>query len=281
MGKWDPDSYLRFERERTQPSYDLVSRIEGLDPATIIDIGCGPGNSTRVLRERWPTARIAGLDNSPEMIDKARTAYPQGTWILADAATWRPDESAHPAGCTDPAGCTHPQRYDLVFSNAALQWIPNHELLLRSLFALVRPQGALAVQVPANNESPLYRAVARVSRRPEWREWTAGCEEMLTYHPAGFYYDQLTALSGRVSVWQTTYHHVMADHGGMIDWYASTGMRCYLERLPGDAERKAFRAQVLEECRADYPQQQDGKVLFPFRRLFFIAYNDGRRRVLL
>lgn len=275
MGKWDPDSYLRFEQERTQPSYDLVSRIVGLDPATVIDIGCGPGNSTRVLRERWPNAWIAGLDNSPEMIEKARQAYPQGAWILADAATWQGG-----GGCNHPEGRTRPQRYDLVFSNAALQWVPDHERMLCSLFGLLEPRGALAVQVPANNHSPLYRAVARVSRRVEWRDWTAGCEELLTYHPAGFYYDQLTALSRQVYVWQTTYYHVMADHGGMLDWYASTGMRCHLERLPGDAERKAFRAQVLEECRADYPQQRDGQILFPFRRLFFVAYNDGRTRVL-
>ncbi len=267
MGKWDPDSYLRFEQERTQPSYDLVSRIVGLDPATVIDIGCGPGNSTRVLRERWPNAHITGLDNSPEMIEKARAAFPQGTWILADAAMWRPD-----AGGTHPEGCTHPQRYDLVFSNAALQWIPNHELLLRSLFGLLKPQGALAVQVPANNDSPLYRAVVQVSGKAEWREWTSGCDGLLTYHPASFYYDQLSALSRRVYVWQTTYYHVLADHQGMIDWYASTGMRCYLERLPGDAQRKAFQAQVLDECRAHYPQQQDGQILFPFRRLFFVAY---------
>jgi trans-aconitate 2-methyltransferase len=253
MSTWNPEQYLKYKDERTRPSHDLVARI-ALEPSRIVDIGCGPGNSTQVLRERWPQAYLVGMDSSPEMIAKARQAYPQEQWVLADAATWQPQE-----------------RYDLVFSNAALQWIPNHAPLIQHLLALVGPKGALAVQVPANNDAPLYLAVGRVSTRPRWREAMRGCNELLTYHDARFYYDQLAAVA-RVDFWQTTYYHVMNSRQDILDWYASTGMRPYLERLGSDAEQIAFQAEVLAECAAEYPEQQDGKVLFPFRRLFLIAY---------
>jgi trans-aconitate 2-methyltransferase len=255
MNKWDPDSYLKYKEERTQPSYDLVARIEIANPANIIDIGCGPGNSTRALRERWPNARILGLDSSQDMIEKARNAFSQEDWILADATEWKTDE-----------------KYDIVFSNAALQWIPNHDILIPKLFDLVNNQGALAVQVPANNHSPLHKAVLRVSKREEWRESTNGCDSMLTYRNAGFYYDQLSAISVRINIWQTTYYHIMVSHQDLIDWYASTGMRPYLERFKKESERYSFREQVLEECTPHYPKQEDGKILFPFNRIFFVAY---------
>ncbi len=255
MSQWNPDAYLRFQDERTQPSYDLASRISLDGVERIIDIGCGPGNSTRVLRERWPQAQISGLDSSPQMIARARESYPQENWILADAATWDTDE-----------------RYDLVFSNAALQWIPGHESVVPKLVGLLNPGGALAVQVPANNDSPVYLAVNRVARREPWRDTMSGCAELLTYHDAGFYYDLLSALTPRVALWQTTYYHVLGSHQGLIDWYSSTGMRPYLERLPDAGQQRAFQEQVLEECRGQYPAQRDGRILFPFKRLFFTAH---------
>lgn len=255
MTTWNPDLYLKFEAERTQPAIDLAARIDLTAPARIIDIGCGPGNSTRVLRERWPAAQVSGLDRSPEMIAKARQACPQGEWITADAARWSPDAL-----------------YSLVFSNAALQWIPDQRALLPRLFAAVEPGGALAVQVPANTDSPLYQAVQRVAQRPPWQERLAGCDQALTYRDAAFYYDILSSLSSRVSLWDTTYYHVLASRQGLIEWYSSTGLRPYLERLAENDLQQAFKREILAECQAAYPLQQDGKVLFPFRRLFFIAY---------
>lgn len=257
MSKWDPDSYLKFQDERTQPSIDLVSRIDLSRPKQVIDIGCGPGNSTMVLRRRWPHSRIIGLDSSPEMIARAKETYPGETWLMTDAAGWE---------------C--PERFDVVFSNATLQWIPDHAFLIRKLWDRVNANGALAVQVPANTDSPLYQAVATVSRRSEWRETLSGCGELLTYHDPEFYYDLLSTASKRVSVWQTTYFHVMSDHQGLIDWYASTGMRPYLERLADEDQRHSFRGRVLEEIRGRFSLRRDGKILFPFRRLFFIAYRE-------
>ena len=256
MTTWDPESYLKYRDERTQPSHDLVARIELVNPANVVDIGCGPGNSTEVLRQRWPAAHITGLDSSPEMIAKAKATYPQGDWLLADAATWQPSTA-----------------YDLVFSNATLQWIPHHEALVGRLFAMVAAGGALAVQIPANYDSPLFSAISRVAKMEPWQEVMAGCDERLIYRDPAFYYNMLAALSPQSLVlWQTIYYHIMPTQQSLIDWYASTGMRPYLERLGTDDEKKTFQAQVLAACRADYPLQSDQKVLFPFRRLFFIAY---------
>jgi trans-aconitate 2-methyltransferase len=257
MDKWNPELYLKYADERTQPSLDLISRIKVENPTHILDIGCGPGNSTQALRDRWPDASITGLDNSPEMIEKARSTYPQGSWVLADAAQWVPDT-----------------RYNIVFSNAVLQWLPNHESLLKKLFAGVKSQGALAVQVPANNNSPLHQAVLRVSAKIDWKQTLEGCDARLTYHDASFFYDQLSVLSRRVFIWYTIYYHGMRNHQGLIDWYASTGMRPYLERLANDEQRRVFQSQVLEECRFAYPEQRDGRILFPFQRLFFVAYQE-------
>ncbi len=255
MNKWNPDLYLKFKHERTQPSYDLVARIELIDPSNIVDIGCGPGNSTKVLRDRWPKANILGLDNSPEMVEKANCAYPGEKWLLADAASWKTDE-----------------RYSIVFSNATLQWITGHEGLVKRLFALVADSGVLAVQVPANNISPLHQAVLRVSGREPWLSLMTGCDQLMIYHPASFYYDQLASISGRFDIWHTTYYHIMASHQDLIDWYSSTGMKSYLERIKDDEQRRLFQIQVLEECLEDYPEQQNRKILFPFQRLFFVAY---------
>lgn len=252
---WDPRQYMKFGTERTQPSIDLVQRIALEAPQTVIDIGCGPGNSTQVLRRRWPGARIVGVDNSEQMIDEARATYPQGIWALGDAAT------------LDPA-----EQYDLVFSNATLQWVPDHARLVPRLFALVAAGGALAVQVPANHDSPLHQALLAVADSEPWRSYTAGCRGLIEYHEAGFYYDLLRRTSGKLDLWETTYYHEMESHRGLIEWYKGTGMRPYLQSLPDDAMRTVFEEAVLCGCQAGYPVQANGRVLYPFRRIFFVAY---------
>lgn len=252
---WDPAQYLRFADERTRPSADLVGRIALPDPRAILDVGCGPGNSTRLLRERWPEAAVAGLDSSEAMIREARASYPQGHWILADAA--RIDAAA---------------RYDLVFSNAALQWIPGHDRLIPALLRSVAEHGALAVQVPANRDSPLHQALLSAADEEPWRRHTAPCRDLITYHDAAYYYGLLSALTVKVDLWETTYFHQMENHAGLLAWYKGSGMRPYLEALLDEASRKAFEDAVLAGCAAAYPPQGNGRVLFPFRRLFLIAY---------
>jgi trans-aconitate 2-methyltransferase len=252
---WDPQQYMRFGDERTQPSVDLVARIKLDNPASIVDLGCGPGNSTRVLKERWPLARVTGLDSSREMIDRARKEYPDGEWIVGDAAEVPLDHT-----------------FDLVFSNATLQWIPDHEALVPRLFRTVNPGGALAVQVPANQESPLHRALVSVAEKPEWRQYTARCDNLLHYHTGEYYYGLLYPLTTSTVLWETTYFHILESQRDIVEWYKGTGMRPYLESLPDDARRAAFENEVLEACRSSYPVQGNGKVLYPFKRVFFIAY---------
>ena len=254
---WDPGQYLKFKDERTRPSIDLASRLVGLVPSAILDVGCGPGNSTEVLHDRWPDARITGLDSSPDMIANARSAHAWGEWVCADAALLG-------------RGGTR-QTWDLVFSNATLQWIPDHERLLPRLFSLVNTGGALAVQVPANGGSPLHQALVRTAADPRWSRFTATCASRLVYHEPSFYYGLLCGLAERLELWETTYHHALADHEALLEWYRGTGMRPCLELLPDDASRRAFEGAVLEGCRTDYPTQPDGRLIFPFRRLFFVA----------
>jgi len=254
MNGWDPQQYLKFKNERTQPSIDLVSRISIEDPKTIIDIGCGPGNSTQILYKRWPTADIVGIDSSQKMIEKARADYPAQHWEVQDASNM-----------------DMRQKYDIVFSNATLQWIYNHNVLIPRLFTMVNDNGVLAVQIPANNESPFYRVLLKTAKSSKWAMFTAECEKMLTFHNAEYYYNILSRLTQNLDIWTTTYYHIMTSHKDLTDWHKSTGMRPFLEKLPSDKDREEFENEVVKECMAFYPVQSDGKILYAFQRIFFTA----------
>jgi len=255
MADWQPASYLMFGRERTQPAIDLVSRIEASRVERILDVGCGPGNSTSVLRSRWPNAIITGIDSSPEMIAKARASYPGGRWVLADFLHWKPGG-----------------KYNILFSNATLHWLPNHEALIPILFQMVDESGVLAIQIPAINDSPVHQAARHIAEKDEWKETLAGCGDALTCHPEAFYYQHLSEHSRRVELWHTIYYHIMNDHQHIMQWYSSTGLKVYLSRLSQDSRKERFKSQVLEACSGNYPVLHNGKILFPFKRLFMIAY---------
>jgi trans-aconitate 2-methyltransferase len=247
--------YLQFATERTQPAVDLLTRIRLAHAARIIDIGCGPGNSTALLRQRWPEASIIGLDNSPEMLAAARQAYPSEQWLLADAATWQADLP-----------------FDLVFSNAALQWLPDHETLFPQLLAQVAPGGALAVQLPAHYDSPLHQVTFEVAQAPAWRHLMDRPRQALTHHPAAFYYRALRPHAAQLDIWETEYYHIVENPQAIVTWFRGTGLRPFLEALESDEQRLQFEQQVLEGYTHAYPSQPDGYVLFPFRRLFMIAW---------
>ena len=255
MGDWDPGSYLKFEDYRTRPSCDLVSHIRVTDPRSVIDLGCGPGNSTQVLRERWPHARVVGLDSSAEMITVAREAHPDQEWILGDIARWSSD--AH---------------FDVVFSNAALQWLDDHAGVLPRLFGQVAPGGALAIQIPAAMYSSIRRMIHEVADDPAWSSRMEGPRAAITIEEPYVYYDALAPIARSVDMWETEYYHVLESPSAIVDWISSTGLRPFLDALDSNDERERFTAMLLERVAADYRFRADGKVLFPFRRIFVVAY---------
>ncbi len=257
MPVWDAKLYLKFGDERTRPSLDLVSRVDLARPEHIIDVGCGPGNSTAILRQRWPHSQVAGLDSSPEMLVAAKLSQPEGEWIEADAAEWHANTSA---------------TYDLVFSNAVLQWIPNHAELVPGLFGRVAAGGALAFQIPARAFSLSHQLILEVAAEPAWAARMAAAKQGFTLERPGFYYDVLAAQATRLDIWETEYCHVMQDHDAIIQWVRGTAVRPFLEALGTEDERERFMWQLTERVVQAYRPQRDGKVLFPFRRLFVIAY---------
>lgn len=255
MSTWNADLYLQFAKERTRPSLDLIARIDVPNPARIIDLGCGPGNSTARLREHWPEADITGLDNSAEMIATASKAYPAEKWVLADAATWTADVP-----------------FDIVFSNAALQWLPDHKTLFPHLLAQVAPGGAFAVQMPAHYKSPLHHVIFEVADDSYWQHLMDGPRNALTRESPFFYYDLLQPLAAHLDIWETEYYHILDGPQSIVNWFRSTGMRPFLDVLPTEEQKQRFEQLVLEGYTLAYPRQKDGRVLLPFRRLFMVAY---------
>lgn len=257
MPAWDATQYLKFQQERTQPAIDLASRIQLEAPARVIDVGCGPGNSTAVLANRFPEASLSALDSSAEMLTVARASNPDVNWFQADITAWEPEEP-----------------YDLIFSNAVLQWVPDHAAVFPRLMRFLKPGGALAVQLPAHYSSPVHRCAVELSKQPEWCETTENARQRLISESRAFYYDLLAPQAARIDLWETEYIHIMESVEAILDWFRGTGLRPYLEALADDAERSRFELELLERYRAAYPVQVDGKVLYPFRRLFIVAYQS-------
>jgi len=255
MSVWNPDLYLKFEKERTQPARDLISRIEKDNPKRIIDIGCGPGNSTRELKKRWENAHIIGLDSSQSMIEKAKMDYPELEFIVCDAS-----------GDLSSLGL-----FDIVFSNAAIQWIPDHKELLGKFFSMLNNNGVLAIQVPNTTYMPISVAVHKTAAEERWQTKFKNMNEGLHYKDLGYYYDVLSSLTKEIYLWETHYYHILSNHEAIIEWYSSTGMKPYLEKL-SDREKDEFTKSVLSKISKEYTIQNDRNVLFQFRRLFFIAY---------
>jgi trans-aconitate 2-methyltransferase len=255
---WNADQYMRFGSERTQACRDLAARIEILSPRRIVDLGCGPGNSMEVLAERWPNADLTGLDSSPEMIEAARRKSSRQNWVIGDIAAWA-------AGDDGP--------FDLVFSNAAMQWVGDHATLYPRLLGHARVGGALAVQVPGNHEAAPHRHMRELAASDGWRDkFPPGGPREWRVHDLPFYYDVLAPYSARIDLWETEYIHVMADAEAIVEWYKGTGLRPFLDALVSDADRARFVAEYVARIRAAFPPRSDGRVLFPFRRLFVVAY---------
>jgi trans-aconitate 2-methyltransferase len=260
MSGWNPNQYLKFAEERTQPCRDLAARIAVPNVRRVIDLGCGPGNSTAVLRDRWPDANFTGLDSSGEMIERARSEYPQQCWIAGEITKWAADG--------DGGG-----QFDVVFSNAALQWVDDHAALYPRLLDRVAPGGALAIQIPGNIDAPAHRIMREVAASPRWiSRFPPGSVREWHHHEMDFYYDALAPAAARLDIWATEYLHILPHAEAIVEWYRGTGMRPFLEVLETDADRRSFAEDYLEALRPHFAPRAVGGVLFPFRRIFLVAY---------
>lgn len=252
---WDPGQYLRYAGERARPFFDLLARVGAADPGYVADLGCGPGNLTATLAERWPTAEIVGVDNSAEMIAAAGAdhgANPRLRFRQADMRGWRPERPV-----------------DVLVSNAALQWVPGHLDVVRRWPGLLSPGGWLAFQLPGNYDQPSHAILLELVSSERWRGLLAGVAlNRQAADPAG-YLDLLAGAGCSVDAWETTYLHVLHGPDPVVEWYRGTGLRPVLAALdPGQAER--FVAEYSQRIRAAYPPAPYGTVL-PFRRVFVVA----------
>ena len=251
MTLWSDAQYLKFGDERTRAARELLIRVPLARAARVVDLGCGPGNSTALLRERWPDARLSGVDNSPEMLERAGRDFPAIEWILGDAGSYTP-----------------PGPVDLLFANAVFHWLPDHATLFPSLIEKVRPGGVLAVQMPLSSQEPSHRLMREVRARVmPGRPEVKGATPVAS---AAFYYDLLAPRAATVDIWRTTYEHVMPDAAAIVEWVKGTGLRPYLDDLT-DSERPAYLAEYRAGIDLAYPPQVDGKRLFSFPRLFIVA----------
>jgi trans-aconitate 2-methyltransferase len=248
---WDDQQYLKFADERTRAARELLARVPLEAPQQVVDLGCGPGNSTLLLRERYPAAKLWGVDNSPEMLARARADLPEVAFVEGDLATYRVERPV-----------------DLLFANAVLQWLPTHELLVPALFAQLKPGGVLAFQVPVNFDEPSHRLMRELAG--PWSTRVRAVRSRGRAGSASFYYDLLAPHAAHVDVWQTTYEHVLADAAAIVEWVKGTGLRPYLDVLEGD-ERARYLADYTQAIDKAYPKRTDGKRLFSFPRLSVVA----------
>lgn len=255
MTDWDPSTYLRFEDYRTRPAVELAARVRVAAPHTIVDLGCGPGNSTQVVRQRWPGAAVVGLDSSPGMVAAARDRFPDQEWALGDIGEW---SSAAPV--------------DVVFSNAALQWVPDHARVVPHLFRNVAAGGALAFQVPSRAYCAVRALIDEVADDHRWASRMTAARSALTIEEPHVYYDLLAPLARAVDMWEMVYHQVMESPAAIVEWISSTGLRPYLAALDSEDHRRCFVALLEARVAAAYARRSDGMVLFPFRRISVVAY---------
>ncbi|MDH6627836.1 trans-aconitate 2-methyltransferase [Streptomyces sp. LBL] len=265
---WNPAQYLRHAGHRARPFTDLLARVPDLpaDPPRIADLGCGPGNATALLAARWPTARVTGYDNSPEMLDQATAEHEGPTpgggrldFAHADVRTWT------------PAGTC-----DLIVSNATLQWVPGHVERFADWTAGLTPGGTLAFQVPGNFDSPSHVLMRDLAHSARWKTRLADTlRHDLAVHTPRFYLEKLAGLGCEVDAWETTYIHLLTGEDPVLDWVKGTGLRPVLTALADDPEaREAFVAEYRAALREAYPTGPHGTP-YPFRRIFAVARKDG------
>jgi trans-aconitate 2-methyltransferase len=249
---WDPKVYLDFEDERTRPAGELLARIAHKNPEHVIDLGCGPGNSTALLARRWPKAKLEGFDSSEAMLDQARGSGINATWHSGDIPGWSPTK-----------------RYDVIFTNATLQWVPDQDKVVPRLMSFLATDGILAFQVPCNFNAPSHKLIRDVAEEGSWAAKLKNVRN-LTLGTPEFYYGLLESLSVSLDIWETEYLQVLTGEDAVYRWVSGTGLRPFVQALDG-AEREAFIAEYKKRSNVAYPMRASGKTLFPFKRLFAVA----------
>ena len=253
MSEWNSEQYLKFQNQRTQPAIDLAKRIEINNPKNILDVGCGPGNSTKVLENVFPNAHILGIDSSENMIRKAREVYSDIAFKVMDITSENQDL----------------ENFDIIFSNACLQWIPNHRDFIPRLFSKLSKGGVLAVQIPMNFQEKLFTIMNETINEDKWDFSSMSVEPNETLKQEE-YFDILSSLTDHFDIWETVYYHNMPSIDAMVEWIKGTRLRPYLDALNrNDAEK--FINEITEKASRAYNRQENGEFIFKFRRFFFLA----------
>jgi len=250
---WDPKIYLAFNEERTRPARELLSRIAVEHPRRVVDLGCGPGNSTALLAARWPDAELEGVDNSREMLAEARSAKFRARWTEADVAHWKPDAS-----------------YEVIFSNATLQWIDDHARLLPQLVSHLAPDGIFAFQVPRNFAEPCHTLIHEIAQQERFRDTLKGVRDWWNVREPETYFDILEPLSCSIDIWETRYVQVLEGEDAVFRWMSGTGLRPFANALAGK-EREDFLEEYRLRVGRAYPRRASGVTLYPFQRLFCVV----------
>lgn len=255
MPSWDPDIYERYKAYRDRPALDLMIQLpEDLDPAIIWDLGCGTGEHAALLARRHPAAKVHGLDSSGEMLARARARAEAVEWVQGDIAGFDPAEPP-----------------DLIFTNATLQWLPDHGALFPRLAGALAPGGVFACQMPMAFETVHHSILRQTAAEGPWAPLTAGARLIAPTPTLDAYYGWLAASCASVDIWTTTYLHVLEGEDPVVDWMTGTALRPYLDVLPDPGMRADFLAAFRERIAAAFPPRKDGVVLFPFPRLFMVA----------
>jgi len=260
MLDWNPALYRRYEDERTRPAQELLARVPHPAPRHVVDLGCGPGNSTELLVQRYPQAQVTGIDNSQAMIENAQERLPGTAFALGDIARWEPAPGAAP---------------DLIYANASLQWVGGHEQLIPRLFDCLAPGGVLAIQMPDNRQEPTHRLMREVAADPRWSgaigDPNAVRTELLGF---GSYYDLLAPRAAHLDVWHTVYQHVMPSAAAIVEWVRATGLKPFIDPL-AESQRSAFLAEYERRVESAYAVHTDGRRLLAFPRLFIVAQRSA------
>jgi trans-aconitate 2-methyltransferase len=250
---WDPSQYLKFADHRLRPAIDLLNRVNLDSPSTVYDLGAGTGNVTQLLANRWPESRVIGVDDSEEMLHEASDRAANIEWEVGDIGSWRPGKPA-----------------ELIFTNAALHWIPGHTDLFTRLVSSVASGGVLAVQMPRNFGALSHTSISEAALAGPWRSKLEPLLRPAPVEPPSFYINVLSSVTSSLDVWETEYMQVLEGENPIKEWTKGTWLKPLLDALE-EPERSEFETAYGELVAKAYPKQSDGTTIFPFKRLFIVA----------